>query len=560
MGKQSVPQLLGNDLTECFGVSEDMVSVDHVSMVFNMASQQLNNLKEYFIAIAKRELMFKEFKALDDVSFKVRKGDVYGILGTNGSGKSTMLKIIAGVLEPSEGTVRVKGNIAPLIELGAGFDHELTARENIYLNGSLLGYSHAFIEQHFNQIVDFAEIGDFLDIPLKNYSSGMVARIAFAIATIIVPDILIVDEVLSVGDFMFQQKCENRIQELIDEHGVTVLIVSHSTDQIERLCNKAIWIEKGHMRMVGEAAAVCRAYRALAGHKGSPEAEREMFSLLMELDDADEGGLKEERIVAEDRYATEALLLERCEFENDDTAIIVPGDDLACQTVGVGLAGAFKCPVIKTRHDNIESGTRVLLERFAPCKAIVLNTEAKIESRVISEIEEITQNGCDVIEGESNDIVAAKAYKMLCQRGVLAEPPFACSTDGIRKALGILPQIYLTGTPVLLEKDGEISGELNEIIGSIPSDKTARIVFSSPNPGFDSGAAAVMASSVDAGFFCFDHNDLDEFIWVIHELGRIRERVREIIFVGGEASFSSLDKALIRRALVADDPPLVPSE
>ena len=185
---------------------QSAIYIDHVSMVFNMASQQLNSLKEYAIAFMRRELMFKEFVALDDITFNVEKGDVFGILGTNGSGKSTLLKIIAGVLEPTKGHVQVNGSIAPLIELGAGFDHELTARENIYLNGALLGYSRQFIEEHFDDIVDFAEIGDFLDTPLKNYSSGMIARIAFAIATVIVPEILIVDEVLSVGDFMFQQK------------------------------------------------------------------------------------------------------------------------------------------------------------------------------------------------------------------------------------------------------------------------------------------------------------------------------------------------------------------
>ncbi len=164
-----------------------MVGVEHVSMVFNMANQQLNSLKEYAIALARRELMFKEFKALDDVSFTVRRGDVFGILGTNGSGKSTMLKIIAGVLEPTSGSCSVNGKIAPLIELGAGFDMELTARENIYLNGALLGYSRKFIDEHFDEIVDFAETEAFLDMPMKNYSSGMVARIAFAIATVIVP-------------------------------------------------------------------------------------------------------------------------------------------------------------------------------------------------------------------------------------------------------------------------------------------------------------------------------------------------------------------------------------
>ena len=242
---------------------EPVVVVDHVNMFFNMASERLNSLKEYFLALVKGKLMFKDFRALNDISFTVNRGDVFGLVGTNGSGKSTMLKIIAGVLEPTNGSCRVNGTIAPLIELGAGFDFELTARENIYLNGALLGYSKQFIEEAFDDIVDFAELRDFLDVPLKNYSSGMVARIAFAIATATKPDLLIVDEVLSVGDFLFQQKCEQRINSLINDDHVTVLIVSHSTEQIERLCNRCVWIEKGQLRMVGPAQEVCQAYRSL---------------------------------------------------------------------------------------------------------------------------------------------------------------------------------------------------------------------------------------------------------------------------------------------------------
>ena len=240
-----------------------MVDVDHVSMMFNMANEQLNSLKEYFIKLFRRELFFKEFIALDDISFTVREGDVYGIVGTNGSGKSTMLKIVAGVLEPSKGTCTISGRIAPLIELGAGFDLELTARENIYLNGALLGYSKSYIADHFDEIVEFAELRDFLDLPMKNYSSGMVARIAFAIATIIVPDILIVDEALSVGDVFFQEKCERRIKSLIHDHGTTVLFVSHSIEQVERICKRAIWIEKGHKVMEGDVHEVCAAYRSM---------------------------------------------------------------------------------------------------------------------------------------------------------------------------------------------------------------------------------------------------------------------------------------------------------
>ena len=246
---------------------EYAIEVNDVTMIFNMASEQLNNLKEYFIKIMRHELFFSEFRALKHISFKVRRGEVVGLVGTNGSGKSTMLKIIAGVLEASEGECIVRGNIAPLIELGAGFDMELTARENIYLNGNgaLLGYTKQFIDDHFDEIVEFAELRDFVDMPLKNYSSGMVARIAFAIATVTEPDILIVDETLSVGDVFFQQKCEDRIQHFIKNGDVTVLFVSHSIEQVERICQRAIWIEKGDLRMDGPVAEVCEAYRGQFG-------------------------------------------------------------------------------------------------------------------------------------------------------------------------------------------------------------------------------------------------------------------------------------------------------
>ena len=261
-----MPRYTNNSHIELNAVFKDdstkdvMVDVSHVSMIFNMASEQLGSLKEYFIKIAKHELRFKEFIALDDISFEVYPGEVYGLVGTNGSGKSTMLKIIAGVLEPSKGTCTTRGVIAPLIELGAGFDMELTARENIYLNGALLGYSKDYLNEHFDEIVEFAEIESFLEMPLKNYSSGMVARIAFAIATVIIPDILIVDEALSVGDQFFQEKCENRIRDLIEKHHVTVLFVSHNVDQVRRICTKAIWIEQGQMRMKGTAEEICNAY------------------------------------------------------------------------------------------------------------------------------------------------------------------------------------------------------------------------------------------------------------------------------------------------------------
>lgn len=253
-----MPENTASDLA----ATEYAIEVNDVSMIFNIASEQLNNLKEYFIKIMRHELFFKEFRALDHVSFKVARGEVVGLVGTNGSGKSTMLKCIAGVLEPSEGSIVVRGNIAPLIELGAGFDLELTARENIYLNGALLGYTREFIDDHLQEIIDFAELQDFMDMPLKNYSSGMVARIAFAIATVTEPDVLIVDETLSVGDVFFQQKCEDRIRSFIESGNVTVLFVSHSMSQVARICDRVIWIEKGVQRMDGPAREVLAEYSA----------------------------------------------------------------------------------------------------------------------------------------------------------------------------------------------------------------------------------------------------------------------------------------------------------
>lgn len=259
-----IPDMRRNEDKGVAAMSGYAVRIEQVGMSFNMASEQLHSLKEYFIKLVRRELFFKEFVALEGISLDVRKGDVYGIVGTNGSGKSTLLKIIAGVLEPTRGRCTTCGSIAPLIELGAGFDFELTARENIYLNGALLGYSKAFITECFDEIVAFAEMQDFLELPMKNYSSGMVARLAFAIATIIVPDILIVDETLAVGDIFFREKCEKKIRSLIDEHQTTVLFVSHSIDEVERICKNAIWIEKGRMMMNSTTDEVCAAYKGSA--------------------------------------------------------------------------------------------------------------------------------------------------------------------------------------------------------------------------------------------------------------------------------------------------------
>ena len=220
------------------------VEVDATTMIFNMASDSLTSLKECFIKLAKHELFFEEFRALKHISFDIHRGEVVGLVGTNDSGKSTMVKIIAGVLEPSEGSVKVHGNIAPLIELGAGFDPELMARENIYSNVALVGYTKEFIDADFDGIIEFVELQNFFDMPLKNFSSGMVARIAFAIATITEPDILIVDEMLSVGDVFFQQKCEARIQHFIQSGDAAVLFVSHSMEQVERICQRAFGLRR----------------------------------------------------------------------------------------------------------------------------------------------------------------------------------------------------------------------------------------------------------------------------------------------------------------------------
>lgn len=237
------------------------VNVDHVTIRFNLSSQKIDNLKEYFIKLIKGQLMFQEFIALRDVNFTVHKGEAWGLIGTNGSGKSTLLKTISGILKPYKGAVSVSGSISPLIELGAGFDADCTARENIFLNGCVLGHSIKFMEEHFDEIVAFAELEQFLDSPLKNFSSGMKARLGFAIATMVKPDILIVDEILAVGDYKFRQKCEARMKELL-EGGTTLLFVSHNIAEVRKLCDHAVWLDKGTMRMVGESGEVCDAYMA----------------------------------------------------------------------------------------------------------------------------------------------------------------------------------------------------------------------------------------------------------------------------------------------------------
>lgn len=236
-----------------------IIEVKNVSMRFNLATEKTDTIKEYFVKLLKGQLMFNEFYALKDVSLTVNRGEAVALVGANGSGKSTLLKCIAGVLYPTKGNIEVRGSIAPLIELGAGFDPDLTARENIYLNGAVLGHDRKFMDEHFQSIVDFAELWDFIDVPVKNFSSGMVARLGFSIATEVSADILVVDEILSVGDFRFQEKCKARMAEMM-KGGTTLLFVSHSTQQVCQLCQKAVWLKKGKIQMIGEVDQVCDAY------------------------------------------------------------------------------------------------------------------------------------------------------------------------------------------------------------------------------------------------------------------------------------------------------------
>lgn len=236
-----------------------MIKVNNVSVRYKLYYDKISSIKEYIISIIKNKIQYEEFWALKNISFKIKKGEVYGILGRNGAGKSTLLKVISKILKPTTGSVRIDGSIAPLLELGSGFDFDLTGRENIYLNGAILGHSKKFLESKIDEIIEFSELGKFIDVPIRNYSSGMVVRLAFSIATIASPDVLIIDEILSVGDMHFQEKSKNRMLELINS-GTTVLFVSHDTNQVREICNKAIWIENGEIKEIGNASDVCSRY------------------------------------------------------------------------------------------------------------------------------------------------------------------------------------------------------------------------------------------------------------------------------------------------------------
>lgn len=236
-----------------------MIKIDHVGMRFMIANDKINSIKEFTTAFLKKKLRYREFWPLKDISFEVKKGEVIGIIGRNGAGKSTLLKIISGIMKPTSGQVTVNGKIVPMLELGSGFDFDLSGRENIYLNGAILGYTKEFLDAKYDEIVEYSELQEFINMPIRNYSSGMLMRLAFSIATVVEPEILIVDEILAVGDASFQEKSKARMLELMSG-GTTVLFVSHSLDDIRRMCNRVVWIEKGYVKMCGDTNTVCDAY------------------------------------------------------------------------------------------------------------------------------------------------------------------------------------------------------------------------------------------------------------------------------------------------------------
>ncbi len=566
-----------------------MIKVDHVSMIFNMASEQLNSIKEYVIAAAKRELRFKEFRALDDVSFEVKQGDVFGILGTNGSGKSTILKIIAGVLEPSKGSCTVNGNIAPLIELGAGFDMELTARENIYLNGALLGYSKQFIEENFDDIVEFAEVEKFLDMPMKNYSSGMVARIAFAIATVIVPEVLIVDEVLSVGDFMFQKKCEDRITKLIKEHGVTVLIVSHNNDQIERLCNKAVWIEKGHLRMAGTAHEVCQTYRVLGGHVGSKESERIVFETLQNPKKPDMSGI--ESIEADTRYGIAAKLSLRCYPDGAKNVILASGEHEMVPLIATGFAGALDAPILLAQNEGVPDATAQELSRLNPQTVYVLDGGTLNTEIVKKEVRSSLPNvAIEALIGKDASELSWAIYHY-GEKSLLWGENVALTYDGCLGDLASLsPYLYSEKCPVLVKHGEEsVPAEMCKVAAA----KSAALIVGGFKSFPDEGIAPIANSSAEAHRFVgngpYDANEkinnwieerssassmLVASIWhpedalaiapfaakggslvlledpqnldsVAHAIKYLGGNKKQLLFVGDKSRFNDLDKELL---------------
>ena len=239
-----------------------MIRAKNISMRYLMTYDRIQSIKEYVVQLVKRKIKYEEFWALKDVSFEIEKGEVVGIIGHNGAGKSTLLKVISGILKPTSGELEVNGNIVPMLELGSVFDHDLTGRENIFLNGAILGYTEQYLKEKYDEIVEFSELGKFIDVPIRNYSSGMLMRLAFSIATVVQPEILIVDEILAVGDAAFQEKSKARMLELMGG-GTTVLFVSHSLEQIREMCDRVIWLEHGKLRMIGETETICNSYQSV---------------------------------------------------------------------------------------------------------------------------------------------------------------------------------------------------------------------------------------------------------------------------------------------------------
>ena len=575
-----------------------MVSVNNVTMSFNMASEQLNSLKEYFIKLLKHELFFREFRALEDISFEVNRGDVFGIIGTNGSGKSTMMKIIAGVLEPSKGSVQVNGNIAPLIELGAGFDYELTARENIYLNGALLGYSREFIDQHFNDIVAFAELDDFLDMPMKNYSSGMVARVAFAIATIIVPDILIVDEVLSVGDYMFQQKCENRIQELIHNYGVTVLLVSHSNDQVERLCNKAIWIERGNMRMIGSAKEVCAQYRLLGGKGGVVESEKKVATQLQFLGDSQYAS-ERAMFTGEDLYSLtgRAVGSEWRHTHVDTVVLAVAGNDFGAM-IGNRVAGIADAPVLMTKYEALSEAAIRQIERLTPNNIVVIDSTGNLQPSVVEELRDLlpehvsidVHSNADTVQlsmelnaaypYESDtavvgstwiltDFVSLSPYVYTQHPALVVTEPQHITSEtveylkGFKRVLVMGLDIDITDSTVdelkaagveVVRLGGKDAHDTNQIMIDWMLDQKLGFSLQNLYVGVAAHSADMIAFGPIAGrnkslIFYVDPEDLDTVASGITYLKKNHEGISKLLFVGGSERFSDTDQRLLASCL-----------
>ncbi|MEG2533519.1 MAG: cell wall-binding repeat-containing protein, partial [Gordonibacter sp.] len=524
------------------------------------------------------------------------------------SGKSTMLKIVAGVLEPTTGSCVINGNIAPLIELGAGFDLELTARENIYLNGALLGYSKKFIEQHFAEIVDFAEIEQFLDMPMKNYSSGMVARVAFAIATVIIPDILIVDEVLSVGDFMFQQKCEDRITNLIKDHHVTVLIVSHNNDQIERLCNKAIWIEKGHARMLGSAHDVCETYRVLGGRTGSAASEQKVFDTLKSSVKVPEGTLL--TIAGEDRYSSAVKLMEKAYTPPVETAIVVSGESAPPCMVASCLSGLLDAPVFLVSKAAFPDISSQALKRYAPRQIIILGDDELISSDIAKEITDACRMDARILRINAQDLAdtALRAYEFGQGIPNAWGSTAALSFEGcVGELISIAPYLHMEQAPLFFASgnlgvddrtaqailDGAFKTLL--VLGdetSLPNDHLIQFsqagisivrfydknpyhsnvhinywiqeqmrhyadpprfdtatVCSAINP-FDAFAGSAYAGKTRSLFLLEDPGDLDSVAHAIDYLTEAESTIERLTFLGSNVRFTPADKMILGKAIV----------